>query len=180
MKPVALTLALFAALGPAFAEERNFRILGLFAPERVADLKDTLGNIPDVTLVSVDFARSEATLRYDPKTAFPGAKPEQVTERLDGKLRSLSHATFGARPPCATPADKLVRHTIAVGTLDCKACALAAYEAVAKLDGVERATVSTRDGVVEVWCDPKNAAREPLESALRKKGFPLPSPATSR
>ncbi len=52
--------------------------------------------------------------------------------------------------------------------LDCKGCAFGAYRAVAKLDGVERATVDFRRGIVTARVDPSKTNREALVAALKK------------
>jgi copper chaperone CopZ len=104
---------------------------------------------------------------------FPGAKPEQYVERLDQKLRQTSQGTFGAKPPSTLPREKLQFLEIGVLGLDCHACSLAAYEAVAKLPGVEQATASFRDGLVTAWIDPAQTSREKLEEALKQKGAEL-------
>ena len=50
---------------------------------------------------------------------------------------------------------------------------LAAYEAVYKLDGVERATASFREGRVTALIDPSKTDRKALEDALKKRGVSL-------
>ena len=51
---------------------------------------------------------------------------------------------------------------------------LAAYEAVANIDGVEQATASFKDGRVTALIDPTKTDRAKLEDALKKKGEFLP------
>lgn len=69
-----------------------------------------------------------------------------------------------------TPRGKLTEVVIPVAGLDCKACCLAAYEAVAGIDGVVRATARFKDGRVTVTIDPAKTDRAKLEDALTKKG----------
>ena len=57
--------------------------------------------------------------------------------------------------------------------LDCKGCALAAYESIAKLDGVEQATVNFKVGLVTAMIDPKKTDRAALEAALKQKQVEL-------
>src|ERR687883_37356 len=83
----------------------------------------------------------------------PAAKPEQVVERLDQKVREASHHTFGVKPRRTVPRDKLKRVEVAVAGLDCRACCLAAYEIVAAVDGVYQATASFKDGQVTALID---------------------------
>jgi len=109
-------------------------------------------------------------------SVIPGARPEQIIERFDNKLREVSRSTFGIKPICATPRDKLQFIEIPVLGLDCKACCLAAYEAVYKLEGVEQATASFKDGLVTAWIDPQQTNREKLEAALKQRNVTLKPP----
>lgn len=176
-----ITIACLAYLGfsasadaqPAKPEQVKHQVTGLFMKDREQDLRDVVDKIPHLKLVSVDFASAEAVFEYDAKQAFPGAKPDQIVARLDNLLRNHSSSTFGAKPLCGIPADKLQVVEIAVVGLDCKACTLAAYESVYKLDGVERATASFRDGKVTAFIDAAKTNRETLEGALKKRGVQL-------
>ena len=156
------------------------QITGLFSTDRVPDLREAVDKIPDIKLVSVDFKTAEATFDYDPKKVFPNAKPEQIVQRLDGLLKSASNHTFGVKPLRTTPLDQLKLIEIPVAGLDCKACCLAAYEAVYKLDGVERATASFRDGLVTALIDPAKTDRAKLEAALKQRGVSLRPPEPGR
>ena len=78
---------------------------------------------------------------------FPGSKPADFPRRIDEKLRSISSSTFGAQPvDPAVQKTQLTRVEIAVGGLDCRACSLAVYEIVVKVDGVYQATASFHEG----------------------------------
>jgi copper chaperone CopZ len=167
----------FMILSTAQAEEAAFKhqVTGLFCPEREADLKTTFEKIKEVKLAAVDYKSAIATLQYDPAVAFPGAKPEQVLERLDNLLRSASQQTFGVRPLRTTPDDKLTLIEIPVVGLDCKACAWAAYGAVYKLEGVEQATASFKEGKITALIDPAKTDRTKLEAALKQRGVTFPA-----
>ena len=171
------TLAIMAALlfvPIAAAQDKPERVkhqvTGLFMPGREADLREVFEELPEIKLVSVDFENAEAVFEYVPAKAFPGAKPDQVVKRFDEKLRQASRSTFGVKPLRTLPMDKLEKVEIAVVGLDCKACSLAAYEIVAKLEGVERATASFKDGRVTALIDPTKIKRAALEDALKKRG----------
>ena len=176
-----LATALCLLIAPVFAEDKpaerppvKHRVTGLFSPDREADLKKVFAEkLPDVKLVSVDFKNSEATFVYDADVLFNKPKPEQVIERFDNLLRTHTQGTFGIRAVCPTPKDKLVLVEIGVVGLDCKACCLALYESIAKLDGVEQATASFKDELVTAWIDPKKTDRAALEDALKKRGVTL-------
>lgn len=170
-----LCLVILCSL-PAVAAEQTatYRLVGLSAPEREADLREVMKSVADVTLVSLDAAKAEVTLRFELEKLFPTAKPKQppasdkITERLSSLLGNASKNTFHLAAPSAVPADKLTKVEIPIGVLDCKGCRYAAYSAIAKLDGVERATVSATPSAVLAWIDATKTKRETLEDALKK------------
>jgi hypothetical protein len=158
------------------ADTIKHQITGLFSTDREQDLREAFKQIPTIRLVSIDFKNAEATLEYDPEKVVPGAKPAQIVERLDGMLKSACNHTFGVKPLRTMPRDKLRLIEIPVAGLDCKACCLAAYEAVYRLDGVEMATASFRDGRVTALIDPHKTDRSQLEKALKQRGVSVTSP----
>ena len=175
-------LALALPLLHAAEQTATYRLVGLSAPEREADLREVLKSVADVTLVSLDAAKAEITLRFDsdklgvPAKAKQPPAPDKITERLNNLLGSASKNTFHLAAPSAVPADKLTKVEIPIGVLDCKACRYAAYSAVAKLDGVERATVSATPSAVIAWIDATKTKREVLEDALKKARVELRAP----
>ncbi len=160
------------------AAPRSFKhqITGLFMKGREQDLREAVAKIPHIQLVNIDFENAEATFIYDPAKAFPGTKTEQIVERFNNLLKSASHHTFGVKPLRSVPLEKLRLIEIPVAGLDCKACSLAAYEAIYRLEGVERATASFREGRVTALIDPAKTDRAKLEAALKKRGVQLKSP----
>jgi Cu+-exporting ATPase len=72
-------------------------------------------------------------------------------------------------PRRTTPRDQLEQVTVRVAPLDCKACALGAYEIVVRVEGVEQATVDMKEGQISALIDPKKTDRAKLEEALRKR-----------
>lgn len=179
-----LLICLTFTAAPCTADDKSpepasikHRVTGLFSPDREDDLREILKDkLPDVKLISLDFPTSEAAFTYDAAKVFPGAKPEQIPERFDNLLRSVSSSTFGIAPLCMTPKDKLTRIEIPVIGLDCKACCLAAYEAIYKLDGVEQATASFKEGKVTALIDPEKTSRTKLDEALKNKRVELRAP----
>lgn len=170
----ALALLAVLVLAPALpAGEFKHQVTGLFMPEREADLREVIATLPQLKLVAIDFENAEVTLDYDAAKAFPGAKGDQIVKRLDDLLRSASHSTFGVKPLRTVSLDKLTLVEIRAAGLDCKACALAAYEGVYKLDGVERATASFREGKVTALIDPTKTDRAKLEAALKQRGVTI-------
>jgi hypothetical protein len=155
-------------------ERVTFRVLGLFAPDRVKDLREDFAAVPNVKLVDVDFDCAEITVEFVPGKAFPGIPPKDFPAALDGKLRQASNHTFGVRARSIVPRAQLKTVVIAVAGLDCKACALGAYETVARIDGVEQATASFKDGRVTARIDPAKTNKAALEAALRRAEVQLP------
>ena len=149
------------------------RITGLFAPDREKDLRELFEKWPELKIVRVDFEFAEAELRFDAEKVFPKSKPSEVIAKLDEKVRNASIGTFGVKPTTTVPRDKLTRVEIAVAGLDCKACCLGAYEVVAKIDGVEQATASFKDGRITALIDPVKTDKSKLVAALKERGVAL-------
>jgi len=169
-----LACAAFAAdEKPAPPQNFTHRITGLFSPDRETALRTGLEKLPDVKLVSVDFEHAEAVFSYDPAVAFKGTKPEDITKRFDELLRNATRSTLGIAALITTPHDKLTRIEIPVIGLDCKACALATYEAIYKIDGVAAATVDYQEGRVTALIDSSKTTQPALEDALKKRDVQL-------
>ncbi len=179
----ALLLA-FVATGVQAADETpvaskliKHQITGLFSPDREQDLREVFEQkLPQFKLKSIDFTNAEASFDYDPAKVYPGAKPEQIIERFDNDLRNATRHTFGAKPLRTIEKDKLKLVVIPVVGLDCKACSLAAYEAVYRQKGVETATASFKAGQVTALIDPAQTDRVELETALKQRGVQLVTP----
>ena len=176
LKLRALFCALLLAASLLHAEEQTgtYRLIGLSAPEREGDLREVMKTVPDVALVGLDAAKAEVTLRYELEKLFPTAKPKQptapdkITERLNSLIGQASKNTFTVTARSTVPADKLTKVEIPIGVLECKGCRYAAYSAIAKLDGVERATVSAQPSAIIAWIDAAKTKREALVEALKK------------
>jgi hypothetical protein len=164
---------LFLMAASLHAGEARHRILGLSEPSREQDLREQVKTMPDVELVSLNPSTSEAVFRYDAARLFPSFNPKKppneaaITKRLEELLRAASRGTFMLKPLATLSEDKMLKVEIQAGLLDCKACRYGAYIAIAKLDGVEHATVN-ESGLVTAWIDPARTSREALESALKK------------
>ena len=149
------------------------RITGLFSPDREADLRAALDRIPGVQLVSLDFQHAEGDFAYDPAVAFKETKPEKILERFSNLLGNVTHHTMAIAPLEPTPHEQLARVEIEVSGLDCKACALAAYESIYKVAGVAAATVDFKAGRVSAEIDSAKTSRAALQEALKKRGVTL-------
>lgn len=162
---------------PAEPQLIKHQITGLFCIEREPDLREVFEQkLPQFQLKSIDYANAEASFDYDPAKVYPGAKPEQIIERFDNDLRNATRHTFGVKPLRTIEKDKLKLIEIPVVGLDCKACSLAAYEAVYRQKGVETATASFKAGKVTALIDPAQTDRVELETALKQRGVQLVTP----
>jgi hypothetical protein len=159
---------------PPKPERLTLRVLGLFSPDRVKDLRESFAQIPDVKLVSVDFDFAEIVIEFVGVKAFPYFPPKDYPAALDGKLAPASSHTFHVKPRSTAKRSKLKTVVIPVAGLDCKGCALAAYEAVARVDGVEQATASFKELQVTALIDPDRTNRDALEAALRRAEVQVP------
>ena len=185
-----LCLTILCSIHTFAAEEKpaepnptaSYRILGLCSPERQDDLREVASKIPGMKLLSSDFENGEVTLSYDQAVLFtqpgtkPNYKPEQITERLDNQLRAGSGGGFTLKPLSTTPKEKLTKVEIPILLLDCKGCRLGAYNSISKIDGVERAFVSSEEGLVTALIDPAKTNRAALEEALKKARIDLKTP----
>jgi len=154
----------------------TFRVTGLFAADREADLRAVLEDIPGIELKSLDFGHAEGVFTYDAATVFKGVKPDDILKKFDEKIRIASNGTFGIQPVITTPRDQLKQIEIPIVGLDCRACSLAAYESVSKIDGVVQATASFKEGRVTALIDPAKTNQAALEEALTKRRVTLGKP----
>ncbi|MFZ9862874.1 MAG: hypothetical protein ACO3GX_17525, partial [Gemmataceae bacterium] len=130
-----------------------------------------------VVIKTFDIEKATVVLAFDPEKALNKAKPEQYLERLDNLVRPASNGTFSLLPDFKIQTGQLQRIEIMVAGLDCKACGFAAYEVVAKMDGVERATVSFREGRLLAWVDPSRVDKAALVKVLVQKRVEVKMPS---
>jgi hypothetical protein len=155
----------------------TLRVTGLFDAARGDEFEQTLLKIPEVKLMRLDRELAVATLAYDPNCdLLKNAKPEQIIERINNRLRDATRHTMGVKAVSELSRDKLERIEIRIRGLDCQACCLAAYESLAQVEGVEQATASFREGVAVAWIDPAKANRMALEKALERRGVTFAQP----
>ena len=169
--------ALLLLATPARAAEQEFthRVIGLFAPDRETTLRQTVATLPGVTVEHIDFPHAEVTFRFDPATAFPDTRPEGLTEQLDIRLRTASRSTFRLAP--RVPRESLTPIEIRLAGCHCRACDFAAYDTLARTEGVAAATVSFKDQRATALINPHQTNRDTLEKSLRDRGITvLPPP----
>jgi hypothetical protein len=176
MNLCSMILSVLIPCSTARADTIKHQITGLFSMDREKDLRATFAQIPEIRLVSIDFKNAEVTLEYSTGKVFANAKPGEIIQRLDGMVKAASNHTFGVKPLRTVPREKLRLIEIPVAGLDCKACCLAAYEAVYRLEGVEIVTASFREGRVTALIDPEKTDRSKLEAALKQRGVVAKSP----
>jgi hypothetical protein len=174
---LATLVALACAAAPADdkkpeprVERFTYRVTGLFDKCREKALRDAFAEVADIKLVGVDFADAEITVEFAPKRVFPDAKPQDVVERVSNRLRQATHYTFAVHPRRTVARDKLKEVVIPAAGCDCKACCLAAYEVVARVEGVYQATASFKEGRITALIDPAKTDKEKLTEELRKRG----------
>jgi len=162
-----LILLLLSVMSAAAAEpqEITHRITGLCCREREAEFRQAMQDKPEVKLISLDYSKAEATFAYDPKT-FSADQVRQL----------LSARGFGFKTTPPIPADQLTRIEIAIIGLDCIGCSLAAYNIVMKVEGVEQATASFKEGRVIAMIDASKTDKAALEEALKKARVEIKPP----
>ena len=158
----------------AAEDTATLRVSGLFMPERVDDLHRLMNEFPEARLLKIDFETAQATIGYSGNSdLFRNAKPEQIVERLNDRVRQLSGNTFSLKAPGELPNESLQLVEIPIVGLDCKACSLAVHDILARIDGVEHATASFRDGLARAWIDPARTSQAKLEEALTQRRVTL-------
>ena len=189
---VGLAAAVLAADQPSTPAQsstvvrQTYRITGLFAPYRAGDLRAALEQVPEFKLVGLDYERARGKFEYEIVTLMKekppkqGFTPEQIVTRLDGLVRQATNHTFGVKLLSGASWEKLTRVEIPVAGLDCQGCCLAAYEAVAKIDGVEQATADFKDGLVTARFDPAKTDQGMLEAGLKKARVQVGAPAPTK
>jgi hypothetical protein len=174
MSLLLLTVLVGAASAPAqdnkTPRKAKFQVTGMFRPDREGDFREAMKDVLEVKLLSIDYKNAEATFEFIPAKAFPGAnKPEQIIQQFNDKVRHASVHTFGIRALPVIPREKLKLIEIRVAGCHCKACDLAAYEAVCYLPGVEQATACFKEGRVTALIDPAKTDRAKLIAALKQR-----------
>lgn len=172
----AIVLGLDPAAPPAESRVLRVRVVGLFSPSRVETLREAAASIEEASLQDVDFDDAHATFEILPDKGWKDVPADQLAERIDQALRQASRSTISAAPASETPAERLERAEIAAGGCVCRACELAAYEAVTRVEGVEWATVSFSDSRIVVRFDREKTNRAALETALKERGVTLLDP----
>ena len=166
-----LSAALTLAADPPAREPNpqifTHRITGLFAPDREADLRQILADVPGVELVSLDFEHAEGQFRYDPAITFKDVKPENIVQSLGNRIANASNHTFGIQPLFPTPHDQLTKVEIPIVLLDCRACCLGAYEILYRLDGVAQVTATPHE--ITALIDPAKTNKDALVEMLKKR-----------
>jgi hypothetical protein len=151
----------------------DFAIVGLFAPDREQDLRDLMADVPEFQLVRVDYDNARVTFSYDVAALLAEQKPRkaptasEVEQRINALLARASSNTFALKLTPAVPKQKLTRIELNVGILDCKGCQYAAYLAVLKAPGVERATV-LKDGTLVAMVETGKTDEAALKDALKR------------
>jgi hypothetical protein len=169
MNVIVLASVLLAAAAADDPVSVKYRVTGLFAPEREADLREASKKMADAALAAVDYANAEVTFTYDPAKMPKNAKPEQIQSQIDNQLRNASNHTFALKPLSTVPREKLQKVEITVGCLDCKACGFGLYNIVMGVPGVEQTFVNYKEGIVTAWIDPEKTDRAKIVDLLKKR-----------
>jgi hypothetical protein len=179
---ILIAFSLLATSARADEQSASYRVVGLCSLDRVEDLCEAFKEVTTAQVERIDFDKGECTLRFDLAKIFPGVKPdklpplEDLVKRFSERLNGVSHGQFKLRALCALPREKLQRIELKIGLLDCKACRLGAYYAVANIEGVEQANVAAEGNQMTAWIDPAKTNREALVEALKKAGVDFTAP----
>ena len=156
----------------------RLRVIGLFMRERIDSFRELLKEFPEARLQSVDFDTAEATIQIAAESdMFRNANADQITERLNDRVRQLTSGLFSLKALGDIPHDDLQRVEFEIIGLDCLACSLAAHDILTNVDGVLHATASFRDRRAVAWIDAQKTDQAKLEETLGQRGVTLPTKA---
>lgn len=152
----------------------TLRLIGLFMPERVDAFRELISQFPEAQLQSINFETAETTLQFAADSElFRNAKPEQIVERLNNRVRQLSTGLFSLTATGSIPHAQLEKLQFRIVGLDCDACSLAVHDILARADGVAHVIASFRDGLAIAWIDPELTNRQTLQMLLEQRRVTL-------
>ena len=157
----------------AFDAEHSvrLRIIGLFMADRIEVFQELMTQFPEATVHAVDFATAETTIQFAAESdLFRNATPDQISERLNNRVRQLSTGLFSLKRLGNIPHDKLQRVDFQIIGLDCHACSLAVHDILTRVNGVEHATASFHDRLAVAWFDSTKTKKTELKAALKQRG----------
>ena len=169
-----LLLCLMALLANCSKEPVvTVRILGLSDASRVNDFNEVIKKLPSLKIVSFDSDHATALVRYEPTIMdqrlglrSASSTPSTVIPLIDGLISAASGHTFTVTAPTEIADKNLKKLTFKVNLNDCKGCRYAAYIAVAKLEGLDRATVDSANHSLVAWIDPTKTSKKTVGDAL--------------
>jgi cation transport ATPase len=142
---------------------------GLFQPEREQELRTLLAKLPGVQVQHVELKTARITFTCDPAIPeFRGQTPERQLALVNERVREASQHTFQLQPLGDRAPETWQEVHLRVAGLDCRGCAFAAYLVAMKVDGVQHALVSFRDGSLRAWYDAAKTSPVELTKALRQ------------
>ena len=80
------------------------------------------------------------------------------------------------KPARTAPRDRLKWVEVAVSGCHCKACDLALYEIASRVEGVEQAQASFKEGRLRALIDPTKTGPDKIIAALKKRGVGVKAP----
>ncbi len=176
--PTALALfLLLAGTSPAEQARYQYRVTSYFIPERAEAIRKAFKEFHEgIAVVGMDFETATVTLRFDSEAVLGEAASrtdEHRRQALDRGLLHLTRGTINLLPPGNVPEERLKEVSIPIAGLDCIGCSYAAYEAVRRVEGVDYATASFRNGRVLARFDKERTSEDALRKALLKRRISL-------
>ena len=157
-------------------KEYRWRLTSLFQRDRVEEVRQAIESMnPEVKVLDIDYSTSIATLKFDAKKLYPGARTEKnLVYQFGQSLRTHTRGVVESLAIPDTPTDKIKEVTIPIAGLDCKGCSYGAYLSVYKLPGVDYATASFHKGELYARIDTRtDTSEQTLREALLKKKITL-------
>ncbi len=146
-------------------ETATLRIEGMTCASCVRRVERALGHLPGVAEAQVNLATERATVVFDPGEV----ELERLVEQVE---RAGYRASVEAveSPPSAGPAG-VATVELAVEGMTCASCVRRVERALAKVEGVESATVNLATERATVTYDPERASLDAMLRAVQAAGY---------
>ncbi len=153
----------------------TFPVTGMTCASCVRRIEKALSRVEGVREASVNLATEKARVAYDPGTATPDQLQKAVEKAGYGVREMPTEAPEPAVTSASIPAAEAApgEMTLPVEGMTCASCVRRIEKALAKVDGVETASVNLATERARVVFDPARAGLEQFRTAVEKAGYRL-------
>jgi Cu+-exporting ATPase len=166
---------------PDQTRELSFPVTGMTCASCVRRVEKALAKVPGVAEASVNLATEKARVAYDPSAA----SPDQLRAAVEKAGYGVGAMSIAAPPPAAAPAEPAGGEvSLPIEGMTCASCVRRVEKALAKVPGVQAASVNLATERAKVVFDPAATTVAALGTAVEKAGYkvgavPQPPPMAS-